>query len=60
MFVLFPIVTMVLGAWLANEPLTVRGALGAALVMSGVWFGALSPTARQPLALRRETTPAAD
>jgi len=61
MFVLFPIVTMVLGAWLADEPLTIRGALGAALVMSGVWFGALSPTARQPKALHRETTaPATD
>jgi drug/metabolite transporter (DMT)-like permease len=56
MFVLFPIVTMLLGAWLADEPLTARGALGAALVMSGVWFGALSPAARRPLALVRETT----
>jgi drug/metabolite transporter (DMT)-like permease len=55
MFVLFPIVTMLLGAWLADEPLTARGALGAALVMSGVWFGALSPAARRPLALVRET-----
>ena len=56
MFVLFPIVTMLLGAWLADEPLTARGALGAALVMSGVWFGALSPAARRPLALVRKTT----
>lgn len=45
-FVLFPVVTMLLGAWLANEPLTAQGLVGAVLVMSGVWFGALSPKAR--------------
>ncbi len=48
MFVLFPIVTMLLGAWLADEPITSRGVIGALLVMAGVWFGALSPSARQP------------
>jgi drug/metabolite transporter (DMT)-like permease len=42
-FVLFPVVTMGLGAWLANEPVTAQAAAGAALVMGGVWFGALSP-----------------
>lgn len=51
MFVLFPIVTMLLGAWLADEPITARGVTGALLVMAGVWFGALSPSARaQPQA----------
>lgn len=45
MFVLFPVVTMVLGAWLADEPVTAQGITGAVLVMLGVWFGALAPTA---------------
>jgi drug/metabolite transporter (DMT)-like permease len=47
LFVLFPLVTMVLEAWLADEPLTVRGVTGALVVMAGVWFGALSPAARR-------------
>lgn len=46
MFVLFPLVTLVLGAVLADEPVTVQAVTGAALVMAGVWFGALSPGAR--------------
>lgn len=46
MFVLFPVVTMALGVWLAGEPVTVDAIAGAALVMAGVWFGALSPGAR--------------
>lgn len=47
MFVLFPVVTMGLGAWLADEPVTGHAVVGAALVMIGVWFGALSPAARR-------------
>lgn len=47
MFVLFPIVTMALGAALGDERLTVRGVTGALVVMVGVWFGALAPTARR-------------
>ncbi len=46
MFVLFPVVTMALGAWLGDEPVTGQAVVGAALVMLGVWFGALSPGAR--------------
>jgi drug/metabolite transporter (DMT)-like permease len=49
-FVLFPVVTMTLEAWLLDEPLTARGVTGAVLVMSGVWFGALSPGARRAAA----------
>lgn len=45
MFVLFPVVTLALGAWLADEPVTARAVAGAGLVMAGVWFGALSPGA---------------
>lgn len=46
-FVLFPVVTMLLGAWIADEPITLQGVTGAILVMSGVWFGALSSGARR-------------
>lgn len=48
MFVLFPVVTMLLAAWIADEPITARGLIGALVVMSGVWFGALSPRAVAP------------
>ena len=41
-FVLFPVVTLALGALLADEPVTLRAVAGAVLVMTGVWFGALS------------------
>lgn len=47
-FVLFPVVTMLLEAWLADVPLTVRGVTGALVVMSGVWFGAFSGSGRRP------------
>ncbi len=47
MFVLFPVVTTALGAWLGDESVTWHGVVGAALVMLGVWFGALSPGARR-------------
>ena len=46
MFVLFPVVTLALGAVLADEPVTVHAVAGAVLVMVGVWIGALSPGAR--------------
>lgn len=47
MFVLFPLVTMLLDTWLADAPLTISGVIGAVLVMTGVWFGALLPARRQ-------------
>lgn len=50
MFVLFPVVTMALGAWLADEPVTARAVTGAVLVMAGVWLGALSPGTRREAA----------
>lgn len=49
MFVLFPVVAMVLGTLLGDEKITIQSIVGALLVMVAVWFGALSPTARQPL-----------
>lgn len=48
MFVLFPVGAMLLGAWLLDAPLTVRGLTGAVVVMASVWFGALSPGATEP------------
>lgn len=48
MFVLFPVVTLALGAWLADEPVTAEAVTGAGAVMFGVWIGALSPGARRP------------
>jgi drug/metabolite transporter (DMT)-like permease len=47
MFVLFPLVTLALEAWILGEPVTTQTLLGAALVMAGVWFGAFSPAARR-------------
>ncbi|HJQ78003.1 MAG TPA: EamA family transporter [Acidimicrobiia bacterium] len=41
-FVLFPVVAMLLQALLLDIPLTWRSITGALLVMTGVWFGALS------------------
>ena len=42
-FVLFPVVTMLLEAWLIDVPITPRGVSGAVIVMAAVWFGALAP-----------------
>lgn len=50
MFVLFPLVVMALEAVFFDEPLTLRGVSGAVLVMAGVWFGALAPSARRSVA----------
>ena len=47
-FVLFPVVTMLGEAWLLGEPLTARGLIGAAVVMGGVWFGALARRSTGP------------
>lgn len=46
MFVLFPVVTLLLDVLINGEPITVNAVIGAVLVMTGVWFGALSPRAR--------------
>ena len=42
MFVLFPVATLALGAWLVDEPVTAQAITGAALVMLGAWLGAFS------------------
>jgi drug/metabolite transporter (DMT)-like permease len=43
-FVLIPFVTVLLSAWLDNEPLGVGLLLGGLLVLGGVYVGALRPT----------------
>jgi drug/metabolite transporter (DMT)-like permease len=43
-FVLIPFVTVMLSAWLDNEPLGVALLLGGLLVLAGVYVGALHPT----------------
>lgn len=45
--VLIPLVTIVLSAWLQDEPITGAFAVGSILVLIGVYFGALRrPSAR--------------
>lgn len=58
MFVLFPVVTLVLAAIIADEPVTTDAVIGAVLVMLGVWFGALSPGARRAAAAPPPAVPA--
>jgi drug/metabolite transporter (DMT)-like permease len=48
LFVLFPVATLALEALLWGERVTATAALGAALVMTGVWVGALAPEGRLP------------
>jgi drug/metabolite transporter (DMT)-like permease len=43
-FVVIPIVTLVLSAWLDDEPIGLELVLGGALVLLGVYFGALRTT----------------
>ena len=45
-FVVIPIVTLVLSAWLDDEPIGLELVLGGALVLLGVYFGALRTTER--------------
>jgi drug/metabolite transporter (DMT)-like permease len=42
-FVLIPLVTVVLSAWLDDEPVGIGLLLGGSLVLAGVYFGALRP-----------------
>lgn len=51
MTVLFPVVAIGLGSWIADEPITAAATAGAVLVVLGVWIGALSPAARRPMAV---------
>ncbi len=43
-FVLFPFVTVLVAGWLTREKVNLSFLLGGALVLVGVWIGALSDT----------------
>jgi drug/metabolite transporter (DMT)-like permease len=43
-FVLTPIVTILLSAWLDDEPLHLSLLLGGVLILAGVYVGALRPS----------------
>lgn len=45
-FVLFPFVTVLIAGWLANEAINSAFILGGALVLVGVWIGALSNSSK--------------
>jgi drug/metabolite transporter (DMT)-like permease len=48
-FLLFPIVTVIVSAWLTGEVVTLQFVVGAAIVLLGVWVGALAPAKHVPL-----------
>jgi drug/metabolite transporter (DMT)-like permease len=54
-FVIIPFVTIVLSAWLDNEPVGVGLVLGGLLVLAGVYVGALRPTRITPAAANAKT-----
>lgn len=45
-FVLFPFVTVAVAGWLAGETVTPTFLAGGALVLAGVWLGAITPGGR--------------
>jgi drug/metabolite transporter (DMT)-like permease len=47
-FVLIPIVTVLLSAWIDDEPIGAGLVLGGPLVLAGVYIGALRPARRRP------------
>jgi drug/metabolite transporter (DMT)-like permease len=54
-FVLAPFVATALGAWLLDESFTLLAVVGAALVLVGVYIGALSHSERTPAGSEPET-----
>jgi drug/metabolite transporter (DMT)-like permease len=54
-FVIIPFVTVVLSAWLDNEPVGVALVLGGLLVLAGVYVGALRPARAHSAAVNAKT-----
>jgi drug/metabolite transporter (DMT)-like permease len=54
-FVIIPFVTIVLSAWLDNEPVGVGLVLGGLLILAGVYVGALRPARITPVAANAKT-----
>ena len=51
-FALVPLVTVLLSAWLDNEPIGLALVVGGVLVLAGVYIGAIRPTrTRRPTSL---------
>jgi drug/metabolite transporter (DMT)-like permease len=53
-FVVIPLVTLLLEAAVAGVPITVSSLIGAAIVLVGVWFGALAPARTATATVRSE------
>jgi drug/metabolite transporter (DMT)-like permease len=53
-FVVIPVVTLLLEAAVAGVPITASALIGAAIVMVGVWFGALAPAPSERPTVRSE------
>jgi drug/metabolite transporter (DMT)-like permease len=53
-FVIIPFITLVLSAWLDNEPVGLGLALGGLLVLGGVYVGALRPARLTPATVTAE------
>ena len=51
-FLLFPIVTVTLAAWLLGEEVTITFIIGGAIVLFGVWVGAFSSSSAKPEEIR--------
>jgi drug/metabolite transporter (DMT)-like permease len=56
--VIMPFVTVAIGAWLAKESISPLFALGGALVLLGVWVGALAPSPKRNGESEPATAPA--
>jgi drug/metabolite transporter (DMT)-like permease len=54
-FVIIPFVTVLLSAWLDNEPVGVALVLEGLLVLAGVYVGALRPARAHPAAVNAKT-----
>jgi drug/metabolite transporter (DMT)-like permease len=54
-FVIIPFVTLVLSAWLDNEPVGVGLVMGGLLIMTGVYVGALRPARVTPATVNATT-----
>ena len=54
-FVIIPFVTLLLSAWLDNEPVGVGLALGGVLILGGVYIGALHPGRVTPATMQAQT-----
>jgi drug/metabolite transporter (DMT)-like permease len=48
LFVLIPLVTVLLSAWLDDEPISAALVLGGLLILAGVYVGALRPDRERP------------